>query len=106
VDGPVIIPGTCLSASADFTEFPNLEDSYNDPIAGHCGTYRFQVQIALRIVLVTVPSVGRSCEHFPDGFDLHLLHRRALRHLPLPGKPLKPFELFPLSSEAAPAPKR
>jgi len=24
---------------------------------------------ALRIVLVTVPRVSRSCEHFPDGFD-------------------------------------
>ena len=28
---------------------------------------------ALRILLVTVPRVSRSCEHFPDGFDLHLL---------------------------------
>ena len=28
---------------------------------------------ALRIVLCTVPCVCRSCEHFPDGFDLHLL---------------------------------
>ena len=28
---------------------------------------------ALRIVLVTVPRVNRSCEHFPDGSDLHLL---------------------------------
>ena len=28
---------------------------------------------ALRIVLVTVPRVSRSCDHFPDGFDLHLL---------------------------------
>ena len=27
---------------------------------------------ALRIVLVTVPRVSRSCEHSPDGFDLHL----------------------------------
>ena len=27
---------------------------------------------ALRIVLVTVPRVSRSCEYFPDGFDLHL----------------------------------
>ena len=27
---------------------------------------------ALRTVLVTVPRVSRSCEHFPDGFDLHL----------------------------------
>ena len=30
---------------------------------------------APRIVLITVPRVSRSCEHFPDGFDLHLLHR-------------------------------
>ena len=30
---------------------------------------------ALRIVLVTVPRVSRACEHFPDGFDLHLLQR-------------------------------
>ena len=29
---------------------------------------------ALRIVLVTVPRVSRSCEHFPDGFDPRLLH--------------------------------
>ena len=28
---------------------------------------------ALRIVLVTVHRVSRSCEHFPDGFDLPLL---------------------------------
>ena len=27
----------------------------------------------LRIVLYTVPRVGRSYEHFPDGFELHLL---------------------------------
>ena len=32
---------------------------------------------SLRIVLVTVPSVSRPCEHFPDGFDLHLLHAPA-----------------------------
>ena len=24
-------------------------------------------------MLVAVPRVSRSCEHFPDGFDLHLL---------------------------------
>ena len=30
----------------------------------------------LRIALVTVPRVTRSCEHFPDGFDLHLLPLR------------------------------
>ena len=28
---------------------------------------------ALRIVLVTVPCASCSCEHLPDGFDLHLL---------------------------------
>ena len=27
----------------------------------------------LRIVLISVSRVSRSCEHFPDGFDLHLL---------------------------------
>ena len=27
----------------------------------------------LRIVPHTVPRVGRSCEHLPDGFELHLL---------------------------------
>ena len=32
---------------------------------------------ALRIFLVTVPRVSRSCEHFPGGFDLHLLRRRG-----------------------------
>ena len=31
---------------------------------------------ALRIVLVTVPRVSRSCENFPDGFDLHLLQHK------------------------------
>jgi len=29
---------------------------------------------ALRIVLVTVPRISRSCDHFPNGSDLHLLH--------------------------------
>jgi len=28
----------------------------------------------LRIVPHTVPRVGRSYEHFPDGFEQHLLH--------------------------------
>ena len=28
----------------------------------------------LRSVPHTVPRVGRSYEHFPDGFELHLLH--------------------------------
>ena len=32
---------------------------------------------ALRIVLFTMPRVSRSCEHFPDGFDLHLLRARS-----------------------------
>ena len=31
----------------------------------------------LRIVLVTVPRVSRACEHFPDGFDLHLLQLKV-----------------------------
>jgi len=31
----------------------------------------------LRIVPPTVPRVGRSDEHFPDGFELHLLHPLA-----------------------------
>ena len=30
----------------------------------------------LRIVPHTVPRVGRSYEHFPDGFELHLLPLR------------------------------
>ena len=33
----------------------------------------------LRIVPHTVPRVGRSYEHFPDGFELQLL--RGGRHL-------------------------
>ena len=31
----------------------------------------------LRIVPPTVPRVGRSDEHFPDGFELHLLPPRG-----------------------------
>ena len=31
---------------------------------------------ALRIVPVTMPRASRSGEHFPDGFDLHLLHSK------------------------------
>ena len=30
---------------------------------------------ALHIVIDTVPRVSRSCEHFSNGFDLHLLQR-------------------------------
>ena len=37
---------------------------------------------ALRSVLVTVPRVSRSCEHFPDGFDLHLLQPLLPKHDP------------------------
>jgi len=33
-----------------------------------------QGRAALLIVLVTVPRVSRSCEHFGDAFDLHLLN--------------------------------
>ena len=33
---------------------------------------------ALRIVLVTVPRVGRSGEHFPNGFDLRLLRAHSI----------------------------
>ena len=42
---------------------------------------------ALRIVLIAMPRVSRSCEHFLDGFDLHLLYRpthKSLEHLPAP----------------------
>ena len=35
----------------------------------------------LRIVIVTLPCVGRSCEHFSDGFHLHLQQTRATRGL-------------------------
>ena len=35
---------------------------------------------ALRIALVTVPRVSRSCEIFTGGFDLHLLHLPRTRH--------------------------
>ena len=37
----------------------------------------------LRIVPHTAPRVGRSYEHFPDGFELHLL-RVASRVVPDP----------------------
>jgi len=39
---------------------------------------------ALSTVLVTVPRVGRSCEHFPDGFDLHLIQGRVPRAVIMP----------------------
>ena len=37
---------------------------------------------ALRIVLVTVPRVSRSCEHSPDGFDLPLLQEEHVKRAP------------------------
>ena len=36
---------------------------------------------ALCVVLVAVPRVGRSCKHFPDGLDLHLLHQEPIDSL-------------------------
>ena len=51
----------------------------------------------LRIVLVTVPHVSRSCEHFLGGFELHLLpplrdqHRcRANTGVPRPSENAHP----------------
>ena len=38
-----------------------------------------RVQEDLRIVLITVPRVSRSCEHFLDGFDLYLPLTAATR---------------------------
>ena len=32
-----------------------------------------EVCAVLRIVLVALPHLSRSCEHFPNGFDLHLI---------------------------------
>ena len=43
---------------------------------------------ALCIVLVSVPRVSRSCEHYPDGFDPHFLH------LPLPVYPLAKYQVL------------
>ena len=37
----------------------------------------------LRIVPHTVPRVGRSYEHFPDGFELHLLPLECKQRLSL-----------------------
>jgi hypothetical protein len=33
--------------------------------------------MGLRNLAVTVPHVSRSCEHFPDGLDLHILQVHA-----------------------------
>ena len=52
---------------------------------------------APRIVLVTVPRVSRSCEHVPDGFDLHLLPREEncpLSHRPWGHQPLSGLRGF------------
>jgi len=43
-----------------------------------CAAARPEGCAALRVVLVTLPRVSRSCEHFPDGFDLHLLPPHAV----------------------------
>jgi len=79
---------------------------------------------ALRIVLVTAPRVSRSCEHFPDGFDLHLLQgphsglQRDFVKNPLANNPQNPTVLHlegqrvlptdtgvPHSQETAPPPR-
>jgi len=58
---------------------------------------------ALRIALITVPRASRSCEHFPDGFDLHLLHLSPSSYpfttaapavLSSPATPIHRFRLF------------
>ena len=38
-----------------------------------CAALRKPYALCKPYVLVTVPRVSRVCEHFPDGFDLHLL---------------------------------
>ena len=35
----------------------------------------------LRNMPHTVPRVGRSYEHFPNGFELHLLHKRDFKEV-------------------------
>ena len=42
---------------------------------------------AICIVPVTVPRHSRSCEHFPDGFDLHLLQGYLAQGTPLSWHP-------------------
>jgi hypothetical protein len=44
---------------------------------------------ALRVVLLTVPRVSRACEHFPNGFDLHLLRSKETTAglVPAPNQP-------------------
>ena len=53
----------------DYRTARNAQNAQNDKRA------------VLRIVLVTVPRAGRSCEHFPDVFDPHRLQQRG-EHLP------------------------
>ena len=49
----------------------------------------------LRIVPHTVPRVGRSYEHFPDGFELHLLlNRGKLRLGSGSDAPDRPYRMF------------
>ena len=45
-------------------------------------------------MLVTVPRVSRSCEHFSDGFDLHLLHAGTNTHPYAPYSRLMPRALW------------
>ena len=52
-------------------EGPGVETS-RESLVRYCHTTSASTAHALRIVLLTVPRVGRSCELFPDGFDLHL----------------------------------
>jgi hypothetical protein len=42
-----------------------------------------QFGTCLRDALRTVPRVGRSCEQFPDGFYLHLLHAPVYSGTPI-----------------------
>ena len=45
----------------------------------------------LRIVPHSVALVSRSCELFPDGFDLHLLHSSGIERTEMPSpRPWKP----------------
>ena len=70
---------------------------------------------ALSIVLVTVLRVSGSCEHFPDGFDLHILltaskglvlclaRTTSLRHTTTDTHPFGPTCLHPTLRTSLPA---
>ena len=61
----------------------------------------------LRIVPHTVPGVGRSYEHFPDGFELYLLNFSrflALSAPPVLTLPAAPHVRFPYPSALPRAP--